>query len=153
MTLLESLQKSREVWVWLAEHPDVSSKWVYFEWAGIPREDQPVNQCYVCEGRLKAENCYECEGGCPIDWTGGIDFPYACEGLEERKIETTDEYNEYFVSYIDIQHETGYSNWCLALPDEDEFRKEAALEIVKLHDEAITKLEEDQDGTDQGTVE
>lgn len=149
MTLLESLQKSREMWQWLAEHPDVTHKWVYFEWAKIPREEQPVNQCYVCEAVLKVENAYDCEGGCPIEWIKGLDIPYACEGLEERKIETTDEYNEY----IDIQHETGYSNWCLALPNEDEFRKEAALEIVKLHDEAIAKFEEDQDGTDQGTVE
>ena len=80
MTLLESLKKSREMWQWLADHPDVSSKWVYFEWAKIDREEQPLNQCYVCEAVLKSENAYECEGGCPIEWIKGLDIPYACEG-------------------------------------------------------------------------
>ena len=66
MNLLESLKKSREMWQWLADHPGVSSKWVYFEWAKIPRDEQPLNQCYVCAAVLKSEDDYECFGGCPI---------------------------------------------------------------------------------------
>ena len=51
MTLnkLEYLQKCRDMWAWLADHPD-KNKWDYFtEVVGGSPDTWPYNECWACE--------------------------------------------------------------------------------------------------------
>jgi len=48
MTKLEALTNSRDMWVWLAQHPK-KSKQDYFTYIKLSSYFRPENNCYLCE--------------------------------------------------------------------------------------------------------
>ena len=75
-----ALEKSIEMWEWLAEHPN-KEKADFFAEKNLFDEDRPWAECYLCEycNTVQIDHTH-CEI-CPVDWTGNgnYDVRYRCE--------------------------------------------------------------------------
>lgn len=56
MTAREAVEKTKEMWAWLAETG--RDKADYFATIGIPVKEIPINGCWLCQSAVRG--CYDC---------------------------------------------------------------------------------------------
>lgn len=67
LTIKETLEKCRDHWQWMADHPDIRMTYHYFY---FNEESIPLNSCYCCE--YTSTHAISCEQ-CPLKgyaWEG-----------------------------------------------------------------------------------
>ena len=72
MTLKEAVEKSIELWEWLAETGKDKDEW--FEMKGIYEDDRPDVGCYLCE--VADEFCAVGDMQCPLKFCTFHDTPF-----------------------------------------------------------------------------